>query len=135
MFMYKIYCLIALGSCTSSSCLNGGSCFNTGNDFICLCKPQFSGPTCSLQNAVTTPLPTTPSSKYNFHIAKKIISFSKVLILVHQIHVIMVVHVINMAMILYVFAQLNTQVKNVIWLKLHRHQRSLHQIVCSFYLI
>jgi len=55
--MYKIYFLIATGRCTASSCLNGGSCYNTGNDFICLCKPQFSGPTCALQSPVTTPNP------------------------------------------------------------------------------
>jgi hypothetical protein len=50
------------GSCSANSCLNGGSCFNTGNDFVCLCTPQWSGPTCSVQSAITTPRPTTVST-------------------------------------------------------------------------
>jgi len=130
--MYKIYFLIATGRCTASSCLNGGSCFNTGNDFICLCKPQFSGPTCALQSPVTTPNPTTPSSKYIFHTIMKIILFSKLLILVHQIHVKMVVHALNMVIALYAFAHLNTQVKYVIRLKQQQHPQSLHQAVRNF---
>jgi hypothetical protein len=48
--------------CASNPCLNGGQCFNTGNTFICLCRQQFSGPTCAVQSVVTTPFPTTPSS-------------------------------------------------------------------------
>jgi hypothetical protein len=130
--MYKIYFLIAGGRCTSNSCLNGGTCYNTGNDFICLCKPQFSGPTCAMQASVTTPNPTTSSSKYIFHTIMKIILFSKLLTLVHQIHVKMVVHVINIVLALYAFAQLNTQVKYVMRLKQQQYPQSLHQTVRSF---
>ncbi len=80
--------MIASGDCSSNPCLNGGSCFNTGNSFVCLCRQEFSGPTCSFQTSVTTPALTTATSKfifqyddgYNFY-------FSKVLALVHQIHV------------------------------------------------
>jgi hypothetical protein len=48
-------------SCSSSPCLNGGTCYNTGNGFVCLCTPQYSGLTCSIQNSATTPFTTTAS--------------------------------------------------------------------------
>ncbi len=71
----KVYFLIVSSGCASNPCLNGGQCFNTGNTFICLCRQQFSGPTCAVQSVVTTPFPTTPSSKYIFHIIMKIILY------------------------------------------------------------
>ena len=55
--------LIALGRCTSTSCLNGGTCYNTGNDYICVCPPQYTGPSCSQQMVVTTASSTTSLSK------------------------------------------------------------------------
>jgi len=50
------------GGCLPNPCLNGGACFNTGNDFICLCKQQWSGPTCNVASSVTTTVATTSSS-------------------------------------------------------------------------
>jgi len=47
------------GSCSLSPCLNGGSCYTTGNTFICLCRPDWSGLTCNVPTSVTTPAPST----------------------------------------------------------------------------
>ncbi|CAF0814508.1 unnamed protein product [Rotaria sordida] len=46
-------------TCSLNPCLNGGSCFNIGNTFVCSCKQEWSGPTCSILNSMTTPAPTT----------------------------------------------------------------------------
>jgi Notch-like protein len=43
------------GDCSSRPCLNGGSCYNNGNSFICVCTSQFTGPTCNaIKNPTTT---------------------------------------------------------------------------------
>ncbi|CAF0793449.1 unnamed protein product [Adineta ricciae] len=48
------------GNCANRPCSNGGSCFNTGNSFVCLCSPQWTGATCSSPNVATTTVATTP---------------------------------------------------------------------------
>ncbi|UJR20718.1 hypothetical protein I4U23_023840 [Adineta vaga] len=48
------------GSCSTKPCLNGGSCFNTGDSFVCLCNQLWTGPTCAISNPAT--ITTTPSS-------------------------------------------------------------------------
>ena len=71
--------LIATGRCTSNSCSNGGSCYNTGNNFICLCPTQYTGPTCSVPSSQSTASPTTASSKeyFLFNILIKVVLFSQ----------------------------------------------------------
>jgi hypothetical protein len=51
-----------VGSCSSSPCLNGGQCYNTGNSFICLCRPDWTGLTCNSPTSATTPPSSTSPS-------------------------------------------------------------------------
>ena len=34
--------------CSTFPCLNGGTCSNTQNSFLCMCAPGFSGITCNV---------------------------------------------------------------------------------------
>ncbi|CAF3317293.1 unnamed protein product [Rotaria socialis] len=49
-------------SCATNPCLNGGSCYATGNSALCLCKQGWSGQFCSVQNVITTTIATTTAT-------------------------------------------------------------------------
>ncbi|CAF1211592.1 unnamed protein product [Adineta steineri] len=51
------------GSCTPTSCQNGGTCHTLGTQFICVCNSQWSGPVCNVQNFIT-PTMTTMTTTY-----------------------------------------------------------------------
>jgi hypothetical protein len=48
-------------ACTSNPCFNGGSCFNNGSGFLCVCRSPWSGPTCT---SVSTTAPPAISSTW-----------------------------------------------------------------------
>ncbi|CAF3411896.1 unnamed protein product [Rotaria sp. Silwood1] len=50
------------GACSTNSCLNGGSCFNIGNTFICLCQQGWTGPRCDTSFSTILQTSTIPSN-------------------------------------------------------------------------
>ena len=46
-----------INNCASSPCLNGGTCVNVVNDFVCECPPDFQGDLCNaeINNCTSSP--------------------------------------------------------------------------------
>ncbi|XP_006879135.1 PREDICTED: protein delta homolog 1 [Elephantulus edwardii] len=56
-------CSRQVTSCASSPCLNGATCLQHGQvSYECLCKPDFTGPTCAKRRAAGPPQSSLPSS-------------------------------------------------------------------------
>ncbi len=48
--------------CSPNPCNNGGTCYKHGSSYVCLCKSQYSGPTCTSAATTVTPPVTSPGS-------------------------------------------------------------------------
>ena len=47
-----IFCRIDIDECSSNPCLNGGSCTDQVNGYVCSCQPGYAGAQCQTSKLV-----------------------------------------------------------------------------------
>ena len=48
-YLLQLFLFTAINQCASNPCLNGASCSNEANGFVCKCKPGFYGDLCETE--------------------------------------------------------------------------------------